>query len=105
MTSRLFQRGFFSLVVTQFFGAANDNVLKTLRIEKGDVEAAFAQGPLEVVIMGAGISLDDRLEIIQRIFELSDSTTVHMKDRASGQPGMMPFVNAVLQGLTTRPPP
>ena len=69
-----------------------------------DVAAAFAQGPVDVVIMGAGLALQDRLAIIEQVFESSESTTVHMKDRASGQPGMMPFVNAVLGGLTTRPP-
>jgi len=65
-----------------------------------DVVAAFEHGPVDAVIMGAVISLLDRLAIIERIFETSDSTTVHMKDRSSGQPGMMPFVNSVLLGLT-----
>lgn len=68
-----------------------------------DVAAAFSQGSVDVVIMGAGLALNDRLAIIERVFESSESTSVHMKDRASGQQGMMPFVNAVLGGLSTRP--
>lgn len=69
-----------------------------------DVTAAFSQGPVDVVIMGAGLALQDRLAIIEQVFGSSDSTTVHMKDRASGQQGMMPFVNGVLRGLTPPPP-
>lgn len=65
------------------------------------VKDAFAQNNVDHVIMGAGISLDDRLEIIRYIFEVSNSTTVHMKDRDSGPPGMIPFVNGVLKGLIT----
>ena len=56
---------------------------------------------IDTVIMGAGIDLETRLEIVRRTFEASETTTVHMKDRASGRHGMMPFVNAVLRGLTT----
>lgn len=67
------------------------------------VVAAFDSAPVDMVIMGAGIPLADRLEIIKRVFELSDSTTVHMKDRSSGKDGMMPFVNLVLSGLAGDP--
>jgi hypothetical protein len=65
----------------------------------GDVEAAFSRGPVDVVIMGAGIPLADRLDIVEHVFASSDSTSVHMKDRASGPRGMMPFINQVLSGL------
>ncbi len=51
------------------------------------------------VIMGAGLDIDVRLDIIREVFELSDSTTVHMKDFASGPQGMLPFVRAVLSAL------
>lgn len=64
-----------------------------------DVSAAFAEHEIDTVIMGAGISLEMRLEIVRHTFEVSETTTVHMKDRASGRSGMMPFVNAVLRGL------
>ncbi len=49
--------------------------------------------------MGAGLDLDVRCEIIKLIFSLSHTTTVHMKDYASGPEGMLPFVNSVLKGL------
>ncbi len=61
-----------------------------------DVKAAFTRGPVDVVIMGAGLPLRDRLAIVECVFDSSDSTSVHMKDRASGKDGMMPFVNQVL---------
>lgn len=63
-----------------------------------DVEAAFTSGPVDMVIMGAGIPLEGRLSIVEYVFASSDSTSVHMKDRASGQTGMMPFINHVLSG-------
>ncbi|NND04482.1 MAG: hypothetical protein HKN91_17035 [Acidimicrobiia bacterium] len=64
-----------------------------------ETEAAFEAGVVDIVIMGAGIPLLDRLEIVKRVFELSESTSVHMMDRSSGKDGMMSFVNGVLQGL------
>lgn len=66
--------------------------------------AAFESGPVDMVIMGAGIPLSDRLEIVKRVFEISESTTVHMKDRSSGMGGMMTFVNGVLRGLAGHSP-
>lgn len=66
-----------------------------------DVSAAFADHQIDTVIMGAGIDLETRLAIVQHAFAASETTTVHMKDRISGRAGMMPFVNAVLRGLTT----
>lgn len=64
-----------------------------------EMEGAFESGPIDTVIVGAGIPLDDRLQLVRRVFELSESTTVHMKDRTSGKDGMMPFVKHVLEGL------
>lgn len=64
-----------------------------------DVRSAFGQTPIDHVIMGAGLDLDTRLEIIREIFESSDKTTVHMKDGASGPQGFLPFVRSVLGGL------
>ena len=66
-----------------------------------DVSAAFRDHEIDAVIMGAGIDLETRLEIVRHTFEASETTTVHMKDRASGRSSMMTFVNAVLRGLTT----
>jgi hypothetical protein len=88
-------------------------VLKTLKeqIDRKDINLAFGtsldevknlfkENQFEVVIMGAGLELSDRLEIINYIFTTSKSTTVHMKDWDSGPTGMIPFVNGVLNGLT-----
>ena len=68
-----------------------------------DVRAAFAQEKIDHVIMGAGIDLEDRLQIIREIFQTSDTTSVHMKDRASGPQGFLPFIQAVLRGLDEQP--
>jgi hypothetical protein len=65
-----------------------------------EVENAFKKNQFEVVIMGAGLELSDRLEIINYIFTFSKSTTVHMKDWDSGPAGMIPFVNGILNGLS-----
>lgn len=65
-----------------------------------DVRSAFARGTLDHVIMGAGIELDTRLEIIREIFRSSETTTVHMKDQASGPQGLLPFARSVLVGLS-----
>jgi hypothetical protein len=49
--------------------------------------------------MGAGIDLETRLQIVREIFQLSETTTVHMKDHATGSQGFLPFVRSVLRGL------
>ncbi|MDE2430125.1 MAG: hypothetical protein KGM99_15485 [Burkholderiales bacterium] len=64
-----------------------------------DVRSVFSEQKIDHVIMGAGIELDKRLQIIKEIYERSESTTVHMKDFASGPNGMLPFVRAVITGL------
>lgn len=61
----------------------------------------MAEAPIDTVIMGAGIDLDSRLAMIRHVFEHSNATTVHMKDRDSAKAGMLPFVAAVLTGLRT----
>ena len=62
-----------------------------------DVRAAFADGSIEMVIMGAGLTLDLRLKVVEHVFTVSEGTTVHMKDFASGPTGMIPFVVGVLE--------
>jgi hypothetical protein len=64
-----------------------------------DVRSTFAQTHIDHAIMGAGIELEPRLQIVREIFQSSDATTVHMKDRATGPEGFLPFVRAVLHGL------
>ena len=54
---------------------------------------------IDIVIMGAGIELDKRLEIVRYVFTTSTTTTVHMKDWETGPEGFVPFINRVLSGL------
>lgn len=64
-----------------------------------DVRSAFARASIDHVIIGAGIDLETRLQIVHEVFLSSDSTTVHMKDRATGSQGFLPFVRSVVRGL------
>jgi hypothetical protein len=64
-----------------------------------DVQAVFEKSTMDTVIMGAGINLALRLQIIEHIFTVSKGTTIHMKDWNSGPQGMLPFVNGILNGL------
>jgi hypothetical protein len=54
---------------------------------------------IDIVIMGAGIELEKRLEVVRYVFNSSNATTVHMKDRETGPEGFVPFINRVLSGL------
>jgi hypothetical protein len=54
---------------------------------------------IEIVIMGAGIELEKRLEIVRYVFNASNTTTVHMKDWQTGPEGFVPFINRILSGL------
>jgi hypothetical protein len=49
--------------------------------------------------MGAGIELDERLAVVRAVYEASDTTTIHLKDAASGPEGFLPFVHAILSAL------
>ncbi|MGH3448025.1 MAG: hypothetical protein ACRDQA_22485 [Nocardioidaceae bacterium] len=68
-----------------------------------DVKTVMANAAIDTVIMGAGIDLDTRLAMLRHIFETSNAATVHMKDRDSAKAGMLPFVDAILTGLRSRP--
>jgi len=54
---------------------------------------------IDIVIMGAGIELEKRLEIVRYVFTASNTTSVHMKDWETGPQGFVPFINNVLSGL------
>jgi len=64
-----------------------------------EVRSALAEAAIDHVIMGAGLDLEVRLEVIREVFLASDTTTVHMKDLASGPDRFLPFVRSVLAGL------
>ena len=64
-----------------------------------DVQAVFAETNIDHVFMGAGIEIEKRLDIVREIFTLSQTTTVHLKDAASGPQGFLQFVKAILAAL------
>ena len=64
-----------------------------------DVRSAFGQGDIDHVIVGGGLDLETRLEMVREVFQSSDRATVHMKDQMSGPEGFLPFVRSVLLGL------
>lgn len=54
---------------------------------------------IDIVIMGAGIELDKRLDVVRYVFSSSNTTSVHMKDWETGPEGFVPFINRVLSAL------
>jgi len=81
-------------------GVTNKNINLFSGTNLEEVKSVFEQNEkIDMVIMGAGIDLQSRLDIIKFIFENSKGTTVHMKDWNSGPAGMLPFVNGVIDGL------
>lgn len=64
-----------------------------------DVQATFAQADIDHVIVGGGLELETRLEMVREVFQASDRATVHLKDQLSGPEGFLPFVRSVLLGL------
>jgi hypothetical protein len=69
-----------------------------------DVRSVFARSDIEHVIMGGGLDLETRLEMVREVFKSSDRATVHLKDQMSGPEGFLPFVRAVLLGLNDYAP-
>ena len=76
-------------------------LLSALNLE--EVRAAFAQHKIQAVVMGAGLDLEPRIEIIRYVFQTSTSTAVYLKDQDSGPQGMVPFLKNVLSGLRNAP--
>jgi hypothetical protein len=69
-----------------------------------DVLATFAQADINHVIIGGGLDLETRLNMVRQVFQASDLATVHMKDQISGPEGFLPFVRSVLIGLNDYEP-
>lgn len=68
------------------FGATTlDEVRKTLALNR-----------IDLMVVGAAIELSERLAIARAAFEMSEHITVHLKDKASGPPGFVPFVERVI---------
>lgn len=61
-----------------------------------EVRAALDAGPVDTVIIGGGLDLPVRLEMVREVLSRSDTATVHLKDHASGSAGFLPFAKSVL---------
>jgi hypothetical protein len=68
------------------------------------VDSAFRQADIDHVIIGGGLDLEARAAMVRLVFQSSDRATVHMKDQMSGPEGFLPFVKAVLGGLSSYEP-
>ena len=69
-----------------------------------EVRKVLNEHPVDIVIIGAGLDLEVRLQIVRHILSVSSSTTVHLKDLDSGPQGMRPFVERVLKGFVDENP-
>lgn len=49
-----------------------------------DTESAFRQADIDHVIIGGGLDVEARAEMVRTIFQSSDRATIHMKDQMSG---------------------
>jgi hypothetical protein len=63
-----------------------------------DLGSAFDKGRIDHVIIGGGLELDARLEIVREVFQRSNATFVHMNS-PSGPESFLPFVQSVLNGF------
>jgi hypothetical protein len=72
---------------------------------EADAERALRKADVDHVIIGGGLDLDARAAMVRTVFQSSDRATVHMKDQMSGPEGFLPFVKAVLGGLSSYEPP
>lgn len=68
------------------------------------VDSALRQADIDHVIIGGGLDLEARAAMVRKVFQSSDRATVHMKDQMSGPEGFLPFVKAVLGGLSSYEP-
>ncbi len=83
--------------------AAHDAVLFSATT-LDEVRNVLNEHPVDIVIIGASLDLEVRLQIVRHILSVSRSTTVHLKDVASGPQGMRPFVERVLRGFVDEHP-
>jgi hypothetical protein len=64
-----------------------------------EVRSVLRQADVDHVIVGGGLDIAVRGELVQEVFQSSDRATIHMKDQMSGSEGFGPFARAVLAGL------
>lgn len=68
-------------------------------VNADEVVEAFKKSKFDHVFIGAGLELEERLAVVRAIYQASDTTTVHLKDVASGPNGFLPFVSAIVSAL------
>lgn len=56
-------------------------------ITMAELDAVLTENRIDHAFVGPGLDLELRMKLIRRIFELSDFTTVHLKDFSSGPEG------------------
>ncbi len=74
----------------QLFGVMNaDEVLDRLEHEA-----------IDLVVVAGVVQDADRHEICTVIASIRDELCIHLKDRASGPEGMLPFLRGIIKGFT-----
>ncbi len=63
------------------------------------VQTILEEHVIDHAFLGAGITLEQRIEIVRAVVKHSENVTVHLKDAASGPEGLGPFTRATLAGL------
>lgn len=65
-----------------------------------EVVQAFKSGAFDHVIFGAGIDLDERLKMVRAVYEATNDSTVHLKNRGTGPGGFFPFVRTIVAAFS-----
>lgn len=68
-------------------------------VTMAELESVLTENQIDHASVGPGLDLDLRMDLIRRVFELSDFTTVHLKDFSHGPEGALAFVDAILTAL------
>lgn len=63
------------------------------------LRSALDAGAVDHVIIGGGLDLDVRLDLVREVFQTSRSTTVHLNS-PSGPASFLPFVSAIVRGFS-----
>jgi DNA-binding response OmpR family regulator len=67
-----------------------------------DMQATLGRTDVDHVVIGAGIDLETCVHLVREVNRLSQRTTVHLKDVASGPDGLLPFARSVVAGFASR---
>src|SRR5258705_13372773 len=100
MTTRVFIAGLLPHLMDDFssrLAVPEIDLISGTGVE--ELSAAFADADIDHVIIGGGLRLPARLDMVRTVFESSDRAPVPMKGHRSGPEAFVPFVRAGLQGL------